>query len=82
MDLTPSDKVVAVMGVTGSGKSSFIKTLTGREDIQVGHTLKSGEVSYILTHRRPYPLTTSYYNRNSKSPAVPLLAPRDQFCIG
>jgi ribosome biogenesis GTPase A len=33
--------VVAFMGVTGSGKSSFIKALTGRNDIVVGHGLMS-----------------------------------------
>jgi ABC-type proline/glycine betaine transport system ATPase subunit len=33
--------VVAFMGVTGSGKSSFIKALTGRNDIVVGHGLTS-----------------------------------------
>jgi predicted GTPase len=29
------------MGVTGSGKSSFIKALTGHNDIVVGHGLTS-----------------------------------------
>jgi ribosome biogenesis GTPase A len=36
------DVVIAVMGVTGAGKSSFIATVTGRKDIQVGHDLNSG----------------------------------------
>ncbi|OAL50803.1 hypothetical protein IQ07DRAFT_478164, partial [Pyrenochaeta sp. DS3sAY3a] len=31
------DVVVAVMGLTGAGKSSFIKNITGREDITIGH---------------------------------------------
>lgn len=35
--------IVAVMGVTGSGKSSFIRKMTGREDIVVGDSLSSGE---------------------------------------
>ena len=33
--------LIAVMGATGSGKSSLIGAITGREDI-VGHTLESG----------------------------------------
>ncbi|KAG9845925.1 hypothetical protein KCU98_g6587, partial [Aureobasidium melanogenum] len=35
------DIVIALMGVTGSGKSTFIKRVTGREDIQIGHELTS-----------------------------------------
>lgn len=34
------------MGVTGAGKSRFIKLVTQREDIVVGHGLTSG--SYIV----------------------------------
>ena len=37
-----TDVVIAVMGLTGVGKSSFIKNVTGREDIQIGHGLTSG----------------------------------------
>ncbi|KAF2174955.1 hypothetical protein K469DRAFT_703521 [Zopfia rhizophila CBS 207.26] len=55
-----SDVVVAVMGVTGVGKSTFIKTITGRDDIAVGHGLtgettdvrgypfRSGTITYTL----------------------------------
>ena len=32
---------IAFMGITGSGKSSFIKALTGRSDIAVGHSLEA-----------------------------------------
>ena len=47
MDLTEVSKAqacvtVAVMGPTGSGKSTFIKAMTGREDIAVGNNLKPG----------------------------------------
>ena len=35
------DAYVAVMGVTGSGKSSFIKSVTG-QDVPIGHGLSSG----------------------------------------
>lgn len=33
--------VIAVMGVTGAGKSYFIRKVTGREDIDVGDGLES-----------------------------------------
>lgn len=36
-----NDIVIAVMGVTGVGKSSFIKRMTG-QDVFVGHGLSSG----------------------------------------
>ncbi|KAJ6024302.1 hypothetical protein N7540_005099 [Penicillium herquei] len=32
---------VAVMGVTGSGKSTFIKIATGSPDVEIGHSLES-----------------------------------------
>ncbi|CAF9921427.1 MAG: hypothetical protein HETSPECPRED_004538 [Heterodermia speciosa] len=35
------DVIIAFMGITGSGKSSFIKALTGNENIVVGDGLKS-----------------------------------------
>jgi len=34
--------VIAVMGMTGVGKSSFIKTVTGDENIVIGEGLESG----------------------------------------
>ncbi|KAF2728663.1 hypothetical protein EJ04DRAFT_546684 [Polyplosphaeria fusca] len=36
-----SDVVIAVMGLTGVGKSTFIKNLTGNPDIVIGHGLMS-----------------------------------------
>lgn len=38
--------VIAVMGVTGAGKSTFIQTATGSDDINIGHTLKSCRCTY------------------------------------
>lgn len=38
------DIVIAVMGQTGAGKSRFIKSITGREDIVVGEGLESGRL--------------------------------------
>jgi len=42
MSAISSDVVIAVMGVTGAGKSSFIKEVSGREDIVIGHNMSSG----------------------------------------
>lgn len=41
-----ADVIIAIMGVTGVGKSTFIKTITGREDIAVGHGLFSGTLRH------------------------------------
>ncbi|KAH7635285.1 P-loop containing nucleoside triphosphate hydrolase protein [Sordaria sp. MPI-SDFR-AT-0083] len=43
----PTDVVVLVMGMTGSGKSQFISKLTG-EEVGVGHNLQSDTVSLDL----------------------------------
>lgn len=45
-DAPKEEVVVAVMGVTGSGKSTFIRTMTGNLNVHVGHGLESG--TYIL----------------------------------
>ncbi|KAK3380779.1 P-loop containing nucleoside triphosphate hydrolase protein [Podospora didyma] len=47
------DVVIAVMGATGSGKSTFIKLVTQRQDIKIGDTLSSETdcvCSYNFTH--------------------------------
>ena len=33
--------LIAVMGATGSGKSNFIRLLTGADESEVGHSLES-----------------------------------------
>ncbi|KAK3492197.1 P-loop containing nucleoside triphosphate hydrolase protein [Neurospora hispaniola] len=43
----PSDVVILVMGMTGSGKSQFVSKLTG-ENAGVGHSLTAGTVSLDL----------------------------------
>ncbi|KAL0467618.1 P-loop containing nucleoside triphosphate hydrolase protein [Neurospora intermedia] len=43
----PSDVVILVMGMTGSGKSQFVSKLTG-ENAGVGHSLTEGTVSLDL----------------------------------
>ncbi|KAJ4390796.1 hypothetical protein N0V93_004394 [Gnomoniopsis smithogilvyi] len=35
------DALIAVMGMTGSGKTTFISKVTGRVDLQIGHDLTS-----------------------------------------
>ena len=37
-----SDIVIAVMGIPGVGKSTFIKNITGNDNLVVGHSLFSG----------------------------------------
>lgn len=41
MDDPNNPAIIAVLGVTGSGKSSFIKRVTGNEDIVIGDDLNS-----------------------------------------
>lgn len=41
-DTEDEDIVIAVMGVTGVGKSTFIKTVSGRNDVIAGESLSSG----------------------------------------
>ncbi|KAH7133894.1 P-loop containing nucleoside triphosphate hydrolase protein [Dactylonectria macrodidyma] len=46
--------IIAVMGVTGSGKSSFIRLVTGRSDVVIGDSLDSETTqvhSYDFYHR-------------------------------
>ncbi|KAM0232476.1 hypothetical protein ACHAP5_010729 [Fusarium lateritium] len=49
--LSPHDLVIAVMGVTGAGKSTFINQVTGQQ-VGIGHGLKSHTAGVsIYTHR-------------------------------
>ncbi|KAF5544670.1 P-loop containing protein [Fusarium mexicanum] len=44
--------VIAVMGVTGSGKSTFVRTASGNNEVVVGHTLEaSGSAVNEELHR-------------------------------
>ncbi|KAI1193166.1 P-loop containing nucleoside triphosphate hydrolase protein [Nemania serpens] len=38
---TGQDLLIAVMGMTGSGKTTFISKVTGRTDLNIGHSLTS-----------------------------------------
>lgn len=50
-DFTPADleeiTAIAVMGVTGSGKSNFIKHATSSERVRVGHNMQSCTLDLI-----------------------------------
>ena len=37
--------LVAVMGCTGAGKSSFVQVVMGNKDVQIGHNLTSSTPS-------------------------------------
>jgi len=39
------DVVIAVMGMTGSGKSSFIQRVSQKQSTAVGHGLESGKAA-------------------------------------
>lgn len=47
-DSSSSRIVIAIMGVTGVGKSSFIEAVTGQRNI-VGHSLESGKVVHLAS---------------------------------
>lgn len=38
-----SDVLIAVIGVTGAGKTTFVNKATGREDLEIGYSLSSCE---------------------------------------
>ena len=42
------ERLVVVLGATGSGKSSLIKLATGDLDAVIGHSLKSGMSSLAV----------------------------------
>jgi ABC-type uncharacterized transport system ATPase component len=47
LDVSMEDPVfIAVMGMTGSGKSSFINRVSGRKSVSVGHGLDSCKSRY------------------------------------
>ncbi|KAM0369796.1 hypothetical protein ACHAPY_010974 [Fusarium culmorum] len=51
VELSPDDIVIAVMGVTGAGKSTFIHHVTGQQ-VGIGHGLTSHTIGVsIYTHR-------------------------------
>ena len=49
---SPGDAYIAVMGMTGSGKSSMIATCCPEAIVDVGHALESRE--YCSINRKDY----------------------------
>lgn len=41
---------IAVIGVTGAGKTSFISKATGREDLAIGHGIESCKFKGLISH--------------------------------
>lgn len=46
------DILIAVLGVTGAGKTTFISKATGRTDLAIGHGLTSCTFSQILRWKK------------------------------
>lgn len=47
MRIRPSDVIIAVMGVTGVGKTSFISLFT-EEDLGIGHSLEACKAHFMI----------------------------------
>lgn len=43
MSMQSDDILIAVMGATGAGKSTFVRLATGDNSIRVGQSLRSGQ---------------------------------------
>jgi translation initiation factor RLI1 len=60
---TQGDTVIAVMGITGVGKSTFIANATG-QDVRIGHSLKSCQYYSLKqnsqTHKPQAPKSPRY----------------------
>jgi hypothetical protein len=41
MDADNSDIIIGVIGMTGAGKTTFISKASGRNDLEIGHSLDS-----------------------------------------
>ena len=44
--------VLAVMGETGVGKSTFVKLVTGNKNIAIGHSMESGKEEIAIIYRQ------------------------------
>lgn len=43
------ERIIAVMGATGAGKSSLIRLVTENSEVAVGHGLTSGK-NFLMVH--------------------------------
>jgi ABC-type uncharacterized transport system ATPase component len=46
---------IAVFGVTGAGKSTFVQTVTGDQSVEVGHQLESCKSAAVEQRRNAHP---------------------------
>jgi ABC-type hemin transport system ATPase subunit len=53
MAIQNPDIIIAVMGMTGAGKSTFIRRITGDQSIKVGHKLSSGKSNTLQIPKVP-----------------------------
>jgi putative ribosome biogenesis GTPase RsgA len=44
------DILIAVLGVTGAGKTTFINKASGQDDLEVGHSLEACKHKNRLKH--------------------------------
>jgi dephospho-CoA kinase len=51
---SPSDIVIAVMGMTGVGKSTFINYFSD-EPVSVGHTLEACKLNQLTSNQNSHP---------------------------
>ena len=62
-----AEEIIAVMGATGAGKSSFIKMVTEDEGVVVGHGLTSGEHHTSGSRSNTQLFTDLLYKRHKPS---------------
>lgn len=74
---TGAEVVIAVMGVTGAGKGSFISRTTGDTSVQIGSGLRSG-----TNHTRQALRRLIMINSNTRSRIIPLPARRQEVLFG
>lgn len=67
-----AEEIIAVMGATGAGKSSFIKMVTEDEGVVIGHGLTSGEHYTLVSRSNPNFLLMCYI-RNPSHHTLPVV---------
>jgi ABC-type proline/glycine betaine transport system ATPase subunit len=73
MAIQNPDIVIAVMGMTGAGKSSFIRRITRDQSIRVGDTLHSGKHNHFFLKKVPEMLSRpDRVYRDRRSHVIPV----------
>ncbi|KAK8043788.1 hypothetical protein PG994_012626 [Apiospora phragmitis] len=73
--LGSKDALIAVMGMTGAGKTTFISKVTGRTDLEIGHSLTS--CMHALTHGSTESLLLLLLHATNLDSPLPYLGTRD-----